>query len=114
MQGGEDCLQSPYYYPSLKTKPADNQRVDGCGPVQNRTGIQGFGDPYTIHCTTGPVLFAEDGVRSLKNREQQPNPKGWQNYELFQQSPQVSAEYFDRDSQEDDPKKQKAVFDGLF
>ena len=40
-----------------------------------------------------------------ENEERQPDPKGWQNYELFQQSPQVSAEYFDRNSQEDDPKK---------
>ena len=40
-----------------------------------------------------------------KKWRKQPDPKGWQNYELFQQSPQVSAEYFDRNSQEDDPKK---------
>ena len=58
---------------------------------------------YPLYYRTDP--FAERGVKSRKNRRKQPDPKGWQNYELFQQSPQVSAEYFDRNSQEDDPKK---------
>lgn len=44
---------------SRRAYPAIDQRRQGgrkkCGPVQNRTGIQGFGDPYTIHCTTGPI-----------------------------------------------------------
>ncbi len=40
----------------LRKSPIIDQRVFWyfCGPVQNRTGIQGFGDPYTIRCTTGP------------------------------------------------------------
>ena len=49
--------------------------------------------------------FCGKWVKSRKMWGGQPDPKGWQNYELFQQSPQVSAEYFDRNSQEDDPKK---------
>src|SRR5258708_13833735 len=74
-------------------------RHDSCGPVQNRTGIQGFGDPYTIHCTTGPILLPERWVKTAFTL------KGWQNYELFQQSPQVSAEYFNSNSQENNSKK---------
>ena len=58
---------------------------------------------YPLYYRTGP--FAERWVKSRKNEGCQPNPKGWQNYELFQQSTQVGAEYFDRNSQEDDPKK---------
>lgn len=27
-----------------------------CSLAANRTRIQGFGDPYTIHCTTRPGL----------------------------------------------------------
>ena len=42
--------------PLQLTKKPHNQKIMRlrCGPVQNRTGIQGFGDPYTIRCTTGP------------------------------------------------------------
>ena len=31
-----------------------------CGLAANRTRIQGFGDPYTIHCTTRPNAAASD------------------------------------------------------
>jgi hypothetical protein len=53
--------------PGMSGFPDVTGRVETCagsdrrGPVQNRTGTQGFGDPYTIHCTTGPEPFAGAG-----------------------------------------------------
>ena len=67
--------------------------VVSCGPVQNRTGIQGFGDPYTIRCTTGPGCLPLEGGR---------------NYELFQQPFQITAEYFDGDGQQHHPENLRA------
>ena len=38
-------------------------RFEICSLAANRTRIQGFGDPYTIHCTTRPWAFRISDIR---------------------------------------------------
>lgn len=39
-----------------------------CGSGRDRTCIKGFGNPYTIHCTTEPVV---DGKNTVSRRDKQ-------------------------------------------